>query len=211
MTLTVSPPTASAAPLRADLQVIADLILPGTRVLDLGCGTGDLLQYLVGAKRVRGRGVEIGEEGVLACVRKGLSVRQGNLQEGLADYPSGSMDIVVLAQTLPYLDDPAMILQEMLRVGKSAIVSFSNWGYWRCRLELLLTGQIPMAPDLPQAWWDVPRRQAFTITDFAHFCRTIDVTIREEVYLAYGRRIHVRRVKNLLSTTAVFGLERTPF
>lgn len=211
MTVTVSPPIAPAAPLRADLQVIADLISPGMRVLDLGCGTGDLLQYLVGERRVRGRGVEIGEEGVLACVRRGLSVRQGNLQEGLADYPSGSMDIVVLAQTLPYLDDPAMILQEMLRVGKSAIVSFSNWGYWRCRLELLLTGQIPMAPDLPQAWSDVPRWQAFTITDFAHFCRTIDVTIREEVYLAHGRRIHVHRVKNLLSTTAVFGLERAPF
>lgn len=209
MTRTLQPGLTVGSPLRADLQVIADLILPGTRVLDLGCDTGELLQYLVGGKQVRGRGVEIGEEGVLACVRKGLSVRQGNLQEGLADYPSGSMDVVVLAQTLPFLDDPAMILQEMLRVGKSAIVSFSNWGYWRCRLELLLTGQVPMAPDLPQAWYSVPRWQAFTITDFAHFCRQIDVTIREEVYLAHGRRIRVRRVKNLLSTTAVFGLERT--
>ncbi|MCC6169229.1 MAG: methionine biosynthesis protein MetW [Caldilineaceae bacterium] len=208
MTSTFAPALGVGTPLRPDLQVIADLIPPRARVLDLGCGNGDLLYYLVGGKQVRGRGVEIGEEGVLACVRKGLSVRQGNLQEGLADYPSGSMDVVVLAQTLPYLDDPAMILQEMLRVGKSAIVSFSNWGHWRCRLELLLTGRIPMAPDLPQAWYDVPRWQAFTITDFAHFCHTIDVSIREEVYLAYGRRVHVGRVKNLLSTTAIFGLER---
>lgn len=208
MTRILQPVVTVGSPLRADLQVIADLITPGARVLDLGCGNGDLLYYLVGGKQVRGRGVEIGEEGVLACVRKGLSVRQGNLQEGLADYPSGSMDVVVLAQTLPFLDDPAMILQEMLRVGKSAIVSFSNWGYWRCRLELLLTGQIPTAPDLPQAWYDVPRWQAFTITDFARFCRKIDVTIREEVYLAHGRRIRVGRVKNLLSTTAVFGLAR---
>lgn len=210
-TLPLTQPVKSVGtPLRADLQVIADLIPPGSRVLDLGCGTGELLYYLVGGKQARGRGVEISEEGVLACVRKGLSVRQGNLQEGLADYPSGSMDVVVMAQTLPFLDDPTMILQEMLRVGKSAIVSFSNWGHWRCRLELLLTGRIPMAPDLPQAWYEVPRWQAFTITDFAHFCRKIDISIREEVYLAHGRRITVRRAKNLLSTTAVFGLERNP-
>jgi methionine biosynthesis protein MetW len=196
------------APLRPDLQVIADLIPLGTRVLDLGCGDGDLLAYLAGQKQVRGRGVEIGEEGVLACVRKGLSVRQGNLEEGLADYPTGSMDYVVLSQTLPFLDNPTMVLQEMLRVGKSAIVSFSNWGYWRCRLDLLLTGRVPKAADLPQEWYQVPRWQPFTITDFADFCRKIEIRIRDEVYLAYGRRVQVRRYKNLLATTAVFSLER---
>lgn len=194
--------------LRPDLQVIADLIAPATKVLDLGCGNGELLEYLIQNKKVRGRGIEISEAGVLACVRRGLSVRQGNLQEGLADYPTNSMDTVVLSQTLPFLDNPAMVIKEMLRVGKSAIVSLPNWGHWRCRLQLLITGRIPQAVDLPQAWYEVPRWQAFTITDFGLFCRQIGVTIRHEVYLAEGRRIDVQRYKNLLATTAIFGLER---
>jgi methionine biosynthesis protein MetW len=141
-------------------------------------------------------------------VRRGLSVRQGNLQEGLADYPSNSMDTVVLSQTLPFLDNPAMVIKEMLRVGKSALVSLPNWGHWRCRMQLLLTGRIPQAVDLPQAWYEVPRWQAFTITDFGTFCRQIGVNIRYEVYLAQGQRIEVQRFKNLLATTAIFGLER---
>lgn len=209
MTHTPQPALGPAtADLRPDLQVIADLISAGARVLDLGCGTGELLEYLAREKRVRGRGVEIGEEAVLACVRKGLSVRQGNLQEGLADYPSASMDVVVLSQTLPFLDDPAMVLREMLRVGRLAIVSLPNWGYWRCRVNLLLTGRIPMADDLPQEWYEAPRWQAFTITDFARFCRQIGVRIRDEVYLTQGKRVQVRRYKNLLATTAVFSLEQ---
>lgn len=194
--------------LRPDLQVIADLIEPKAKVLDLGCGDGELLDYLIRNKQVRGRGIELSEAGVLACVRRGLSVRQGNLQEGLADYPTNSMDSVVLSQTLPFLDNPAMVIKEMLRVGKSAIVSLPNWGHWRCRLQLLVTGRIPQAVDLAQAWYEVPRWQAFTITDFGLFCRQIGVNIRHEVYLAEGRRIEVHRYKNLLATTAVFGLER---
>jgi methionine biosynthesis protein MetW len=201
--LTAAPPS-----LRPDLLVIAGMVPNGVKVLDLGCGNGELLEYLVAHKQVKGRGIELNEEGLLACVRKGLSVRQGNLQEGLADYPNGSFDYVVLSQTLPFLDDPAMVMQEMLRVGKSAIVSFSNWGYWRCRLELLLTGRIPQAVDLPQRWYETPRWQPFTVTDFAEFCRQVGVQITKEVYLARGRRIEVRRYKNLLSTTAVFTLER---
>jgi methionine biosynthesis protein MetW len=197
-----------ATELRPDLQVIADLIAPASKVLDLGCGNGELLEYLIQHKKVRGRGIELSEAGVLACVRRGLSVRQGNLQESLADYPAGSMDTVVLSQTLPFLDNPALVIKEMLRVGKGAIVSLPNWGHWRCRLQLLVTGRIPQAVDLPQAWYEAPRWQAFTITDFGTFCREIGVNIRHEVYLAEGRQIELHRFKNLLATTAVFGLER---
>jgi len=194
--------------LRPDLQAIADLIPDKARVLDLGCGDGSLLAALKSEKQVKGRGVELSETGVLACVRRGLSVRQGDLQEGLADYPDGSFDIVILAQTLPFLNHPAQVLNEMLRVGNRAVVSFPNWGHWRCRIDLLLTGRIPQAADLPQAWHEAPRRQPFTVTDFAHFCRTIGVTIEREIYLSHGHRIHVRRLKNLRATTAVFTLNR---
>lgn len=205
------PTRADAQPvahLRPDLQAIADLVPPNMTVLDLGCGNGALLEYLVRAKKIKGRGIEIGEEGVLACVRRGLSVRQGNLQEGLADYPDDSFDIVILAQTLPFLDDPAMILNEMLRVGREAIISVPNWGYWRCRLHLLFTGRIPQAPDLPDAWYDVPRWQAFTVTDFARYCTHLGIEIDRQVYLSNGKLINVRRYKNLRATTAVFGLRQ---
>lgn len=193
--------------LRPDLQAIADMISAGTRVLDLGCGNGDLLAYLVSQKSITGRGIELNEENMLMCVHRGLSVRQGNLEEGLADYPSGRFDFVVLSQTLPFLDNPAFILSEMLRVGRHAIVSFPNWGYWRCRLELLLTGRIPQAPDLPKSWWEAPRWQALTITDFANFTRQHDIRITRQVYLTNSRVSPIRKFKNLMATTAVFQLE----
>jgi methionine biosynthesis protein MetW len=192
--------------LRPDLQAIADLVPLHSKVLDLGCGDGALLEYLVRNKQVRGRGVELSEQGVLACVRRGLSVRQGDLQEGLADYPDGSFDLVVLAQTLPFLDSPEWILHEMLRVGTQAVVSFPNWGHWRCRLELLLTGRIPTASDLKQDWHESPRRQPFTVTDFATYCDEIGIHIQREVYLDREKQIHVRKIKNLRATTAVFTL-----
>ncbi|MFL7870279.1 MAG: methionine biosynthesis protein MetW, partial [Anaerolineales bacterium] len=146
--------------LRPDLIAIAELIPDRSKVLDLGCGDGTLLAYLKQSKQIIGRGIEISEEGVLTCVRRGLSVRQGNLQEGLADYPDNSFDFVILSQTLRYLNDPQMIVGEMLRVGHFAIVSFSNWGYWRSRLTLLLNGRIPKAPDHDQPWDEPPRWQA---------------------------------------------------
>jgi methionine biosynthesis protein MetW len=194
--------------LRPDLQIIADLIPQRKAVLDLGCGDGALLDYLVHRKAAKGRGIELGEASMLACVRRGLSVRQGNLQEGLGDYPDRSFDYVVLSQTLPYLDDPAMILAEMLRVGERAVVSFPNWGHWRCRLELMVTGRIPRAVDLPQAWHEKPRWQAFTVTDFAQFCRANGIISPGEAYRNRGRRSDSFMVTNVLSTTAVFVLER---
>lgn len=197
--------------LRPDLRVVADLIPPQVSVLDLGCGSGDLLSYLTGQKQVRGRGIELSEAGVLACVAKGVSVRQGNLQEGLADYPDGSFDYVVLSQTLPFLDNPAVVLAQMLRVGGQAIVSFSNWGYWRCRWQLLVTGRMPAAADLPQAWYEPPRWQAMTVADFLALAGQLRLRLRQEVYLAHGRIAPPRPwLKNLLATTAVFVLEQSP-
>lgn len=206
-----SPPLLrSSAFLRSDLQAVANLIPAGAGVLDLGCGDGELLAYLASAKQVRGRGIELSEAGVLACVGRGLSVRQGNLEEGLADYPDATFDFVVLSQTLPYLDDPARILREMLRVGRQAIVSFSNWGYWRCRWQLLATGRMPPAPDWPEAWHAAPRWQAVTVADFLALAQQLGVTIEREVYLSRSRLAPARPwLKNLLATTAVYVLRRS--
>ncbi|MEZ4713196.1 MAG: methionine biosynthesis protein MetW [Caldilineaceae bacterium] len=203
-----NPQSTAATHLRSDLVVIAELIPRQTRVLDLGCGDGALLQYLVEQKQVKGRGIELDEQNILTCVRRGLSVRQGNLEEGLADYPDRSFDYVVLSQTLHFLDHPARILRDMLRVGEYAVVSFPNWGYWRCRLELLLYGRIPKARNVFEDWYETPRWQAFTVTDFSNFCRTHGFKIEQQVYLTgRGKRIQTK-YKNLLSATAVFTLRR---
>ena len=198
--------TPALPPLRPDLQIIADLVPAGARALDLGCGDGALLDYLRAAKGVEGRGIERSEAGVLACVRRGLSVRQGNLQEGLADYPDKNFDVVILSQTLQFLNDPAMILGEMLRVGRLAIVSFPNWGHWHCRLQLLFAGRIPPPPDYPQPWHDVPRRQPFSAADFLDFCRARNIIIRRAAYVSGEKTI--KRAPNLLARTAIFALER---
>ena len=194
--------------LRSDLEAIANFIEVGEKVLDLGCGDGSLLRHLIDTRQITGRGIELTEPGVLACVRKGLSVRQGNLDEGLGDYPDQSFDTVVLSQTLPYLDDPSFIVCEMLRVGRRAIVSFANWGHWRCRLDLLLTGRVPLAPGLPHPWHVSPRARPLTVRDFIEFCAREKITITRSIYLGEANRaLHAARLgENLRVSIAIFEL-----
>ena len=192
--------------LRADLYAIAELIQPGEKVLDLGCGDGMLLRYLIDARQIIGRGIELSEPDMLACVGKGLSVRQGNLDEGLRDYPDKSFDTVILSQTLPYLDNPSFIIGEMLRVGRRALVSFANWGHWRCRLGLLFAGRIPLAPGLPQAWFVSPRARPLTVRDFADLCVREHIPVAREIYLGESNRaLYASRWgSNLRATIAIF-------
>lgn len=192
--------------LRPDLLAIAGFIQPGERVLDLGCGDGALLRHLMDTRQITGRGVELSEPGVLACVRKGVSVRQGDLHEGLGDYPDLSFDTVILSYTIPYLNDPAFVIQEMLRVGLRGIVSFPNWGHWRCRVELLRQGRIPTAPGLPQPWDAAPRARPLTVRDFLDFCAVHKIRVAREIYLDGNHRHQPGIGKNLLATTAIFEL-----
>ncbi len=173
----------------------------------MGCGDGELLRQLIDTHHITGRGVELSETGVLACVQKGLSVRQGNIQEGLKDYPAQSFNSVILSQTLPYLDNPTFIIQEMLRVGERAIISFPNWGHWRCRLAFLLTGYTQSPPGLAIPWYTVPRPRPITVRDFSKFCQQNGFKINQQIYFQGDKSIPARRDKNLRATVAIFELK----
>jgi len=193
--------------LRADLQAIADLIQPSEKVLDLGCGDGSLLRQLIDTKYITGRGVEIAEAKVLACVRNGITVRQGDLHEELRDYPDRSFNTVILSYTIPYLNDPASIIKGMLRVGHRAVVSFPNWGHWRSRLSLLLTGHMPNVPGDDEPWYASPRARPLTIGDFTDFCKRHTIRITNQIYLQGAHRVPARFDTNLRATTAIFELK----
>jgi methionine biosynthesis protein MetW len=194
--------------LRADLLRLASLIRPGEKVLDLGCGDGALLLHLKETRKVTARGVERSEPFVLACVRKGVSVRQGDLQEGLGDYPDQSFDTVVLSQTIPYLNDPEFIIKEMLRVGERAILSVPNWGHWRSRISFLFTGRFPRAADLDQPWYASPRARPTTVKDFEEYCRLHGIQIAGRIWMDGSRELPSWFDPNLFATTAIYELKR---
>lgn len=161
--------------IRADLQLVADLVPAGSRVLDVGCGEGALLHYLAQHKNVDARGIEIRQEGVNACVQQGLSVVQGNAETDLVDYPSDGFDYVILSQTLQAMRDPRETLRELLRIGKHAIVSFDNFGYWRARMRLFFAGRMPVADAPKHTWYDSDNVRPCTIHDFLVLCHDLAI------------------------------------
>lgn len=175
----------SAPLLRTDLRLIADMIEPRTRVLDIGCGDGELLKHLAATKRVDARGIELSMEGVAAAVRQGLSVVQGDADADLKDYPTNAFDYVVLSQTLQATRNPREVLSQLLRIGRHAIVSFPNFGHWRVRLSLLAFGRMPVTPSLGHSWYDTPNIHLCTIDDFVDLVRALNFSI--ERGLAIGQ------------------------
>lgn len=156
--------------IRPDHQVIFDMIDPESRVLDLGCGTGDLLHLLAGDKDARVQGIELDEGAIYECVRKGLSVCQTDIESGLAEYPDGSFDYVILNQSLQEIRKVFFILREALRVGNRVIVGFPNFAYINARICLCFGGKAPMTPSLPYRWYDTPNVRFLSISDFLDFC-----------------------------------------
>ncbi len=167
--------------MRFDLQVIASWVPAGSKVLDLGCGTGSLLEHLVREKSVTGRGIEMDEVKVAKAIGRGLSVVQGDLISEVQDYPSGFFDVVILSQTLQQVYYPEQVIREMLRVGTRCIVSFPNFSHWRIRAQILFTGRAPVTRELPNEWYDTPNIRVITLKDFRRFCMDKGFVVEKQV------------------------------
>jgi methionine biosynthesis protein MetW len=202
----------SGAPSRVDLTIIAGMVSEGARVLDVGCGDGELLAMLASAKGIDARGIELSRDGVAKSVARGLAVIQGNADTDLADYPDDLFDYVILSQTLQATRNPRQVLEHMLRIGRRAIVSFPNFGHWRIRWQLGIGGRMPRTENLAYEWWDTPNIHFCTIKDFVGLVDVIDARIEQSVALnASGSRMQFNlpwAVWNLLGEQAVFLLKR---
>ena len=209
-----APPRAAAdavtGELRQDLKMIAEMIEPAARVLDVGCGDGALLGYLARNKSVDGRGIELSQSGVNACVGHGLSVIQGDADRDLAAYPTGAFDVVVLSQTLQATHRPRKVVEELVRIGRRAIVSFPNFAYWRMRLGLLVTGRMPVSHCLAYPWYETPNIHLCTIRDFIALCDELRVRVERSVTLdRHGQPYSLNprgSLANLLAEQGIFVL-----
>lgn len=194
--------------IRYDLQIIASWIEPGSRVLDLGCGEGDLLQHLIARKGVTGAGIEHNEEKVARGIEKGLSVLQGDINQEVLDYPDNAFDYVILSQTLQQVYEPAALIRSMLRIGHKGIVSFPNFSHWGIRLQVVFTGYAPVSRRLPYQWHETPNIRVITLKDFRKFVHKVGLRVLDEVAIdthsqdRYGRIIAF--LPNLRATYGIY-------
>jgi methionine biosynthesis protein MetW len=191
---------------RRDYAMIGDLVEPNSKVLDLGCGEGDLLEWLADNKNVDARGVELFPAKVQRAIARGVSVYQGNMEECVADYPDQAFDYIILSQTLQEVRHPLRILTEIMRVGKRAVVAFPNYGHWRVRLSHFFTGRAPKTKLYPHEWYDSPNIHFFTIEDFELLASREDWKLEKRIFLAGNRE--VTWLPNLMAEVAVYLLRK---
>ncbi|MCX6354314.1 MAG: methionine biosynthesis protein MetW [Candidatus Aureabacteria bacterium] len=204
-------PEMKAIALRPDLMKIYEIVQPGSRVLDLGAGSGDLLKTLERHKGVTVRGVEISEEGIMECIAKGVPIYQSNLDEGLADYGEQSFDYVILSQTLQQVHRPKLILQEIVRVGRIGIVSIPNFAHWHIRIQLLLRGTMPRTSYIPYHWYETPNIHLLSIRDFRKICAELGIRIRNEWAVSFRKAAMTFLMPfwpNMLAPLGIFEISR---
>ena len=198
--------------LREDFREILRLVRPGARVLDVGCGEGDLLELLRTRKEVDGRGIEISASGVAACLARGLSVMQGDADRDLAEFPAQAFDYAILSQTLQTVKNPRAVLSSLMRLADRAIVSFPNFGHWRVRASLLFRGRMPETRALSEPWWSTPNIHLCTLKDFLDLAESLDLKIEAAASLSQGRPARsinaLNRFENLRAESALFLLSR---
>ena len=191
---------------RSDYAIIGDIVEPGSKVLDLGCGEGELLHWLAANKSVQGRGVEISRTKVQRAIARGVSAHQCDINDGLADYPDATFDYVILSQTLQETLHPRRVLREMMRVGRRAIVAFPNFGHWRVRWSMLTTGRAPKTELFPYEWYDSPNIHFLTVQDFEELAAVEGLLVERRYFLSGNRTVTWR--PNLMAKVAVFLVTR---
>lgn len=196
---------------RLNYSVITNIIEKGAKVLDLGCGDGTLLEMLTKEKNVKAKGVEINQNSAISCLEKGLSVIQGDIDEGLKQFSDQEYDYVILNQTLQSTEKPDYVIKEMLRVGKKVVVSFPNFAYWKVRLYLLFNGRMPKSKMLPFEWFDTPNIHLLTIQDFFDFTQKNNIKILDSIYMTRSkvrRGVLIKTITNLFTEEVIFVLTR---
>jgi len=193
--------------IRLDHKTIFKIIEPGSSVLDLGCGDGELLSLLVKEKKVKARGIELKEEAIYKCVEKGLSVFHGDIEGGLGEYPDNSFNYVILNQSMQETKKVEFVLQESLRVGRKVIIGFPNFAYIRSRFDLFFKGKAPVTPSLTYSWYESPNIHFLSIKDFENYCREKKIDVLETYYL--GKSTVIRCWPNLLALNAIFVIKES--
>ena len=198
--------------MKQEFKIISNLIDKNTRVLDVGCGDGTLMEYLKDSRKIDIRGIEISKNNVQKCLSKGLTVIEGDAEKDLLQFPDSSFDFVILSQTLQAFLTPEIVIKELLRVGKKAVVTIPNFGFWKVRLHLLLKGTMPITKNLPDEWYNTPNLHMCTLKDFYNFCENRNIKLDQSIALKNEKISTVNKlnlnIKNLSAELGIFLIER---